>query len=65
MVKLHVYSPEHLLRNEEEIDLCVAFVTTVTDCSFGQAVGKSPIWEDRILAVCDLVGSVLKLEFLN
>lgn len=46
-------------------DLCVAFIATVTDCSLGQAVGKSPVWEDGILTVCDLVGSVLKLEFLN
>lgn len=46
-------------------DLCVAFITAVTGCSLGQAVGKSPVWEDRILAGCDLVGSVLKLEFFK
>lgn len=46
-------------------DLCVAFVTAVTACSLGQAVGRSPAREDRILAGCDLVGSVLKLGFLN
>lgn len=41
------------------------FVTTGPGCSLGQAAGQAPVGGESILTVCDLVGSGLKLEFLN